>query len=162
MAAGVYFTIADSDGDTSTFTIWFPSATPAAVLIAAVPVIAQMINPLLNGGLKSAGVTFEVNVAGVFGPVAALIADVQEKGEFVMRTVGGFISRLNLPTFDENFFVPGTGIMDESETEVAVFLDFLEDGITVSGTLIQPTDYREDDIQFVEKAVENWGRRRNK
>lgn len=160
MAASIYFVVTDSDGDASTLEFFFPAATPLAVLAAGVPTIAALINPMLNGGLRRAGFRVEVDISGVWGPVAALISDVQEKAEFAMRTANGFLSRLNLPTFDEDFFVPGTANVDQSDAAVVAFIDFLEDGITVGGGALAPSDYREDDLVDVERAVENWGKRR--
>jgi len=161
MAVSIYFTIVDSDGDPSTVEFFFNDATAFAVLNAGVSAIGALINPMVTGGLRTAGIRFEVDISGTWGPVAQLVADVQEKAEFAMRTVGGFLSRLNLPTFDEAFFVPGTGTVDVSDDDVAAFIDFLEDGITVGGGSLAPTDYREDGIATVEKATENWGKRRN-
>lgn len=161
MAASIYFTISDSDGDVSTVEFFFDDATAFAVLQAGVSAVAALINPMLTGGLRTAGIRFEVDISGAWGPVAQLVSDVQEKAEFAMRTVGGFLSRLNLPTFDEAFFVPGTGTVDTSDPDVQAFVDFLETGITAGGGSLAPTDYREDGILTVERAVENWGRRRN-
>lgn len=161
MAVSFYYTIVDSDGDPSTVEIFFNDSTAFAVLNAGITAVAGLINPMVTGGLRTAGIRFEVDLSGSWGPVAQLIADVQEKAEFSMRTVGGFLSRLNLPTFDESFFVPGTAQVDLSDDDVAAFVDFLEDGITVGGGLLAPTDYREDGIILVEKATENWGKRRN-
>lgn len=161
MAASIYFVVTDSDGDPSTLEFFFPAATPVAVLVAGVPALAALINPLVNGGLRKAGFRVEVDVSGVWGPVAALISDVQEKAEFFIRTAIGIPSRLNLPTFDENFFVPGTKNVDLADAAVVAFIDFLEDGITAGGGSLEPTDYREADFETVEKATENWGKRRN-
>lgn len=161
MAASIYFVVADSDGDTSTIEVFFDAATPIAVLAAGVPALAALFNPVLNGGLRRAGFRIEVDVSGTWGPVAALISDVQEKAEFAMRTAGSFLSRLNLPTFDENFFIPGTGNVDLADAAIVAIVDFLEDGITAGGGSLEPTDYREDDFVTVERAVENWGKRRN-
>lgn len=162
MAVALYFNIQDSDGDKSTVEIWFPEATALAVLVAGVPAVAALINPLVNGGLLSAGFKVEVDVSGTWGPIAALISDVQEKAEFAMRTVNGFLTRLNLPTFDEDFFTVGTGQVDTTDAAVIAFIDFLEDGITVGGGLLAPSSPRgsTEDVVDVERAVENWGKRR--
>lgn len=162
MAVAIYFTVQDSDADKSTFEFWFPSATAMAVITAGVPAIAALVNPLLNGGLVNAGFKVEVDLSGTWGPIAALISDVQEKAEFSMRTLNGFLTRLNLPTFDENFFTVGTGQVDTADPDVAAFIDFLEDGITVGGGLLAPSSPRgaTEDVVTVEKAIENWGKRR--
>jgi hypothetical protein len=159
MAVSLFFTITDAKGDPSTVDFPFPDATPVAVLAAAVPAVAALLQPLITGGLKTAGFKVEVDVP-LFGPVATLASDVQEKAEFAVRTVNGFLKRLNLPTFDEAFFVPNTKEVDRTDPDIQAFVDFLEDGITVSATLIQPTDDRGEDLVTVERARENWGRRR--
>jgi hypothetical protein len=162
MAVAIYFTVQDSDGDKSTFEFWFPETTPFGALAAGVPAIAALVNPLVNGGLVTAGFKVEIDISVSWGPIAALISDVQEKAEFSMRTVNGFLTRLNLPTFDENFFVVGTGDVDVADPDVAAFIDFLEDGITVGGELLEPSSPRgsTEDVATVERAVENWGKRR--
>lgn len=160
MAVSLFFTIQDAKGDKSTVEIPFPSATAVGVLAAAVPAVAALINPLVNGGLVAAGFKVEVAVPA-WGPTALLVSDIQEKAEFQFRGVNGFLKRLNLPTFDEAFFVPSSKNVDTADADVAAFTNFMTDGITVSATLIQPTDIRGDDLVTLEKARENWGRARN-
>lgn len=159
MAVSLFFNIVDAKNESSTVEIEFPSATPVAILAAAVPAVAVLINPLVQGGLKSAGFKVEVDVP-TWGIGALLVSDVQEKAEFAFRGINGFLKRLNLPTFDEAFFVPQSKNVDLADPDVAAFTDFMTDGITVSATLIQPTDVRGDDLTTLEKAVENWGKRR--
>lgn len=162
MAFFVFFTIQDSDGDTSTIEIPINDATPLAALSAFTGAVATLLNPLLMGGLRKAGVRLEFDVSGVFGPVALLASDVQEKATFAMRTVGNFPTRLSLPTFDEAFFVPGQDEVDLTDPDIQAWIDFLEDGITAGGSLVQPTDYREADIVTVVSAYEDWGKRRRR
>lgn len=159
MAVFFYFTIVDAKGDPSTVEIPFPDATPVAVFATAIPAVAALINPLVNGGLRNAGVKIEIDVPA-WGATALLVSDIQEKAEFAFRGVNGFLKRLNLPTFDEAFFVPQSKDVDLADPDVAAFVDFMTDGITVSATLIQPTDIRGDDLVVLERARENWGRRR--
>lgn len=156
----LFFTMTDGD-DTSRVEIPIPDATPLAAAAALVPAAAALINPLVNGGLLSAGFTVYVDVP-TFGPVAALIADVQEKAEFVFRTAGGFIKRLNLPTFIETFFVGGGSgkEVDTTDPDVQAFIDFMTDGIAAGGSTNPPVDYRGDDIETLVEARQNWGRRR--
>lgn len=160
MAISFFFTIQDAKGKSSTVDIPFPDATPAAVFVTGVQAVGALINPLVTGGLKSAGVKVEVAI-GTWGPTAALDSDVQEKMEFGARAANGFLKRLNLPTIDEDMFVPGSDQGDLTETDLAAFRDFLEDGLTVSSTLIQPCDIHGSDLETVEVIRENWGRRRS-
>lgn len=160
MAASIYFVVADAKAQTSTIEFFFDDATALAVLSAGVGAVGALINPLVTGGLRAAGFRVEVDIAGTWGPIAQLAADVQEKAEFAVRTANGFLSRLNLPTFDEAFFVTSSAQVDQTDPDVVAFMDFLEDGITAGGGALEPTDYREDDLADVERATENWGKRR--
>lgn len=160
MAASIYFVVEDSDGDKSTVEFFFAEATPLAVLSAGVSAVAALVNPLVLGGLSAAGFRVEVDVSGTWGVVGSVLADIQEKAEFAMRTANGFLSRLNLPTFDESLFVTGQDEVDLADPDVAAFVAFLETGITAGGGTLAPTDYREDQIAFVQTATENWGKRR--
>lgn len=160
----LYYTIQDSDGDTSVVEIPIPTTTAVANLIGAVTAMAGLINPLTNGGLVAAGVRLEVDLSGTWGPVAALIADVQEKGEFAFRGENGFLKRLNIPAFLETLFTGAgsTKQIDLGDTDVAAFVTAMEDGFVVGGATIQPVDVRGDDLETLEYAVENWGKRRRR
>lgn len=163
MTAFVYFNIVDDKGDTSTVEIPFPTATALTDLPLLVTAFGALIDPLVSGGLRDAGVRFSVAVPG-FSGVAGSLSDVQEKGEFVLRTAGNFLKRLNLPTFIETLILPTSKQIDVSDTDVAAFVTALEDGINLSGAggsgVVQPCDYRGDDLATLESALENWGKRR--
>jgi len=160
MAVSIFFNIVDAKNKSSTVEIEFPSATSAALLAALVPAVGALINPLVTGGLKSAGFKVEVDLSGTWGIGTLLLSDVQEKAEFAFRGANNFLKRLNLPTFDEDLFLPNSQFVDTADTAVAAFIDMMTDGITVSSTLVQPTDVRGDDLETLVTARENWGKRR--
>lgn len=160
----IWFNIVDEKGDKSRVEIPFPSTTPVADLVAGVQGIADLINPLVSGGLDSAGVSVGVSVSG-WSAVAASGSDVQEKMKSIIRTAGGFLKTLRLPTFLEAFLVSGSPFVDRADTDVAAFETFLESGIDTSGAggsgVIAPSDYREDDLDAVEVMIEDWGKARS-
>lgn len=162
MATFLTFTIVDADGDTSPITIPFPDTFDLSHAANVAAAFGALINPLLNGGLQKAAITFEIDLSGTWGPTAALIADVQEQAQFLFRVVGGFPKLLNLPTFIETLF-NGAGAdktVDMTDTDVVAFVAAMEDGLTVSSVLYQPSDYRGVDIVSTETAVQHWGRNR--
>lgn len=162
MAVFLFYTIQDADGDKSTIDIPFPNSFNMANAAAVVTAFAGVINPLLNGGLVSAGVRAEFDLSGTWGPAALLIADIQEQAQFLFRVTGGFPKLLNLPTFIETFFNSGGSqkTVDMTATEVVDFVNAMEDGLTVATVLYQPSDYRGTDILSTESAVQHWGRNR--
>ena len=154
-----FFNIVDGKGQQSTVEIPFPAATPFTAFVAGVDAVGQLIEPMVTGGLRQAGVKAIIDVP-TWGNVAQLASDVQEKMEFGVRAANGFLKRLNIPTIDESMFIPGSTEGDTSEAALLAFNDFLEDGITVGGTLLQPTDIHGSDLEQVEYRTENWGKRR--
>lgn len=159
MPISLFYNLIDAKGKVSRVEIEIPTATALSNVVTLIPLVAELIQPLVAGGLQSAGFTVEVDVSAGFGPVAGLAADVQEKAEFVFNVAGGFIKRLNIPTILESIFHPGTADVDLGDADVAAFVDFMTDGIT-AGALIAPVDTRNADVTTLKVARENWGKRR--
>lgn len=158
----VYISIKDEKGDISTVSFPFPDSTSVTDLVLLPAAIWALIDPLVTGGLAEAGFRYVANVAAT---AASAGSDVQEKGEFVLRTVNGFLKRLNLPTFIESFFHSGSKEIDQAAGDVAAFITLLEDGIDLTGSggsgIVQPCDVRGEDLVSLEAAIENWGKRRS-
>jgi hypothetical protein len=163
MPVSVYYTIVDDKGDKSTVEVPLPDATALTDVEIFVEQMGLLIDPLVQGGIVGAGFRVEASVAS-FTNVASTIADVQEKGRFLFRTAGNWLKSLSLPTFSDLLINPGSNTVDETDTDVAAFITAMEDGIDLSGAggsgVIQPSDYRGDDIATLEKAVEAWGNAR--
>lgn len=163
MPIHIYFTIQDGKGETSTVTIPFPDGTPLTDIPHLVQAFADLLDPLTTGGLLQAGARIIQDATGWIGTPSAS-ADVQEKAEFILRTANGFLKRLNLPTFLESLFTPGSAVVDTADADVAAFVTALEDGVDLTGVggsgVVQPCDLRGEDLVSLERAIENWGRRR--
>lgn len=167
MSLTVFYTIRDADNDTSTIsfqvdeTAWLIHNDHAFLMEAA----WDIINPLVNGQLVTAGFTWQVNVGDFTNAAAAVISDVQEKAEFVFEAVGGFIKRISLPTFIETFFTnAGAGKeVDITQAPVLAFIGLMEDGVPEQLVPVTPipvkTDHGEDVTTFLE-GHQSWGKRR--
>lgn len=167
MASTIFYTIEDADGDQSVISIpvSFLSTLDGDAFAFAVEYGWDIINPLLNGTLIKAGITVEVDIAGFTNVAAAVVADVQEKAEFVFRAVGGFIKRISLPTFIETFFT-GAGAgkeVDVTQAQVTAFNTLITAGFHEALVSTEPltpvTDHMEDITTFVE-GHQSWGRNR--
>lgn len=164
--ATIFYTLEDADGDKSRVEI---PVTVADLLDADIDFVVgaawDIINPLVNGHLVTAGFTIEVDISGFTNAAVATIADVQEKAEFAFRTVTGFIKRISLPTFIETFFTSaGAGKdVDTSATEVAAFNSMIIDGIPDAVVVVTPVpvvDLHGDDVDTFVKAHQTWGKNR--
>lgn len=163
MPITLFYTIADADGDKSRVEF---QVDPTNVTILNAPTLMvdvwNLMNPLINGQLISAGFTVEADISAYTNVIPGALADVQEKAEFVFRTAGGFLKRINLPTFVETLF-GSSGASSEvnlADTNVAAFVTAIVDGITVGGDDILFQDTRGDEIASLSVARENWGKRR--
>lgn len=163
MPYALFLNISDGDGDTSRITIDFD---PTNITLANLPGLAEavwdIVNPLLNGHLESAGLTIEVDTSGFTNAAAAAIGDVQEGAEFVFNAVGGFLKRLTLPTFIETFFTnSGAGkVVDTSATEIALFQAAMETGFVAGVTVFEPQTIHGEDITATKIGRQKWGKNR--
>lgn len=163
MAINVYVKIRDAKGDTSTVTIPIPTSTSLADAALFAAAIADLIDPLVSGGIVGAGFSVGVDLTTVT-TVPAAISDVQEKAMFVFRTINGFLKRLHLPTFEEGKFVPNSVNVDQSDPDVAAFITAMTEGIDLTSAggsgVVAPVDTRGEDLELLETAIEAWGRAR--
>lgn len=163
MPAYIYYTVTDDYGSLSTVEVEFPITTPLSDLPLLLQAFADLINPLVEGGLEQAGIVVPVDITWA---AAAVGSDVQEKAEFYFTTEGGFSKTLNLPAILEDYFLPNSKHIDLTDFDIAAFVSAIEDGIDLSGAggsgTVQPCDQRGEDIIFLEKAIENWGKRRER
>jgi hypothetical protein len=163
MAHQITFTVADEKGDTSTITIPVPDSTALTDLPLMAQALADLLEPMVTGGLVNAFIRIVPTITG-WAAAAAADSDVQEKAEFALRTAGGFVKRLNLPTFLESLFNANSKDVNQADADVSAFVTALEDGIDLTGAggsgIVQPCDLREEDLTSLLYATENWGRRR--
>lgn len=169
MGLTFFYTVADADDDKSIISL------PVDVDIAGGNDFAYMvkyawdiINPLINGTLVTAGFTYEADISAYTNAAAAAIADVQEAAEFVYRAVGdagAFIKRITLPTFVETFFT-GSGAgkeVDVTQSAVTAFNTMIIDGIKEADIDASPSqvtsDHGEDITTFI-KGRQKWGKNR--
>jgi len=157
------FTVQDEKGDQSVIEIPVPEVTPLTDIPYLLQAYADLLDPIVQGGLVQAAARVISTVTG-WDSLAAAGSDVQEKASFAIRTAGGYIKRLSIPTILESIFSAGSPDVDLGHTDVAALVTAFEDGIDLSGAggsgVIEPCDSRDDDLVNVEQAHEDWGRRR--
>lgn len=159
----IYYTVADEQGALATIDIEFPVDTPLDDLPLLLQAFSDLIEPLVYGGLQQAGFLVPVDITW---PAASVNSDIQEKAEFTFTTELGNTKTLNLPTILEGYFRTGSKYIDQTDPDIAAFVTAIEDGIDLSGAggsgTVQPCDQRGEDIVFLDKALENWGKRRDR
>lgn len=156
----LFYVIADAKGDKSVVNIEVPSTLVLTDVPDLVQAFADLVDDITNGALLSGGVTLEIDLTGV-STVANAISDVQEKAAYTFRGVNGFLKRLTLPAVIETIFSTNSREVDTTLPSQAAFITAMTDGITLPSTnVVQPTDYRGDDLETLVDAREAWGKSR--
>ncbi len=157
MAIGLNFTVRDDKGAISRFTVNLPAGTSFDDVTLFAQQLFPLVDPLVNGAITDVSVNLPIDGISL-QTTAALTSDVQEIGQFVFNAVGGFLKRIGLPTFSELKVLAGSAQIDQTDPDVAAFITAMVDGIDLTGVggsgTIQPSDYRDADLETVDSAVE--------
>lgn len=154
MAYRLDVTVQDADGMTSSVSFYTSEATFATASAWANAVLAA-INTLIEGAIVSADLAFQLST-GALRAIPLADSDVEEKGRFIFNVVGGYTSRISLPTFAKETYTVTGGNIDTGDADVVQFINAL-----LSGGGAQGTDYRYDNLTSVKAAYEAFeGRRR--
>lgn len=145
----------DPEKPASRVEVEFPSGSISAASLLA-SIVETLIEPLVYGSCESVGFTVELSGLSVRS-VPDVLADIRDKALFVFDASGAagiFPKKITLPTYNENFTLPGTSLVDQTDADVSAFIDALINGITVSSVLHQPCDTRAYDLVSVRSAEE--------
>lgn len=152
---------------TSIVSVEIPLATTPANALAFARGLADIVSPLIVGGIIGAGVTFEVDLSSLsLDEVGTALADVQERAVFAFRTLAGKVKRIGIPTFNENLLqgAGAYGNVDLTDTDVQAFVTAMEDGITLTGYggtgVVAPVDTNDSDLVLLETASQDYSSRR--
>jgi len=152
----------DGDGDSAGLSIPFTSvdldaiAAPADDPLEFARQLALYIDAITNGAIVSIRLHAVVPLPAL-QTIPDSLSDVQEMGTFKFRTTNGFLKTLSLPTFDENFIIPGTKNVDKVDVAVADFVEMLIAPINLPGAwTLHPTDARGEHLITLETAIEDF------
>lgn len=152
----LWIRVLDADGDTSTFALNFPNIFSLTEVIGFATGFIPLVDAIIHGCITEAGVTVSVTLPGGIKLTPDANCDVQHGAQFAFRTENAYVTGFRLPSFMPALFAAGSKNVDTEDLDVDAFLDALRDGIDVGGTMIQPSDYRGDDIQTLIKGVESF------
>jgi hypothetical protein len=153
----IIYGVTDGKNEKSSFTVNIPDTFTVAQITGFATQLLPLVNALVTGGLTSVGLSLNLDsiLTGGIGAAAAN-SDVEEGAKWTFGVPGGFLTSLRLPTFDEQFILPGTRLVDEADPAVAAFQTAMVAGLNVGGTQVQPSDTRGEDIVDILSAVESF------
>lgn len=164
LALKLVYTIRDEKGKEATTEIKIPLSISLANAINFAGAMAVLINALVTGAIVNISIIATVDLSSLVGLRTSPLAgsDVEEKGAFGFKTDVGFPTSVQLPTFNEDFVIAGSDLIDLTDAAVIDFTEAMLLGIT-AGVLVEPVDAHGDDIDLFEYGYERFrssGRRR--
>ena len=154
----VFVTVQDKAGLKSTLIVHIPIATIPQDALDFADLLINEIDPLILGGIVSAGVTLAADIAG-HGAIGST-SNVQERGEFTFQTANSFVHSVGLPTLDETLVIASSRNIDLTQADVIDWVDAMLDGLAVPSTaVIVPVDSRGEDLVSLTSALERFRRR---
>lgn len=158
MVFSIIYTIRDEKAVESTTSVNLPESTAFTDVALFAAELAKIIDPIITGAIIRIGVAFQVTLPGGLASTPAANTDVEEGARFQWRTVNNYMASNRLPTFDEQFIQAGTREVDQTDANVAAFVNAILTGINLTGVggsgTIQPSDYRGEDITAIDTARE--------
>lgn len=159
----VAITIEDGEKHKATQLLHLPSGATYAQASAAADGLAALVLGLTTGRITNVSLSQARPLPAGNPAVGAGVGDVELKGAFSFLTSGNHVYRTSVPAFDKATFVPDdTDEIDQSLAPVSDFIDAMIAGVDVSGTMIQPTDSRAEDVAALISALEAYGKKRKK
>lgn len=159
MAIEAFYIVRDAKGKRSRVTINLPNATTLAQAEGFVTATVELLDAIIYGKIESAGVQFDVTTwSGVPKLIANSLADVEDVATMIFNAGANGIWRaarqLRIPTYNETFTQSGSSLLDLTDPDVDAFVDMMVTGVDVAAVMIQPTDYRAEDIHSLDAAFE--------
>jgi hypothetical protein len=154
MPATIAITVEDGKNPPNKSTVFvnIPTATTVAAATTFAQGITGLIDAVIGGKITNLAICYRVTLPGGLKALAEALSDVEEGAKFIWRTAGNFLTSFRLPTFLESKILAGTKSVDLTDPDVDGVVDFM----TTGSLGVTPTDARDDDIETVASARENF------
>lgn len=156
MPIEIVFSIYDRRGKSGTTSVKIGDGNQKANTEGFAAAWADAIDNIIGGVIRSAVAILGVDISALTNNVATSSSDVEEIASFQFQTENGIPVEVNIPGILETLVVNESGNLDLTAPQVADFVALMEDGITVSSTLVEPCDVGNDDITGLVYARERF------
>lgn len=164
MPIEIVYTIEDASGDQSTTSVRVGDSTSATLLAGFATGFATALNNIIGGIIRGAAAFLRQDISGLTDNNLGGNSDVEQIGKFEFLTETGTRVKVNVPCLDEvGVGATTSDAINQADANVAAFIAAMEDGVNVTGALIEPCDIGEGDITeviFAREAFRNSGARR--
>lgn len=129
----IYFTITDAKGKSSRTELKVPTGYTLPEYIEFAESAAQIIANCILGQITQITISFDVSMVGTsIKSIANNVADIAQKMFFLIRNTAAQLSRLKIPTMNEQLVLANSDLIDRSDADVAALETALESGLLVT------------------------------
>lgn len=156
----VGYTIEDAKGAQSSTEIKFPANADIAIVSTFARSTAQLIDAIIRGKFVDISVGLKIALSSVTSPslksAAIDTADVEEGARFQFNAANGGVTGFRLPTFDEDFLIAGSRLVDTADASVDAVVQRIIQGQTVGLINVSPSDQYGSDVTTLKSAKESF------
>jgi hypothetical protein len=159
------FTVEDAKDETSVAELYVPSTTPIAELVPFMQAFLPLVDDVITGQIVGANVVLPVALGGLGLKGAPLAgSDVEQGAKFIFDTaLAGVSKRIRIATFDEQYVDSASRVIPQGQNQVVDdLISAFVDGLTPNAVLVQPSDYRDEDLTALGSALEDFQRSRKR
>lgn len=160
LAVGIEIGFTDDKGKASSTVVRVPTGFSLAQYAEFGTAICQLLANISDCVITGASVNFGVDLSGLGLKVSAQpLADVAEKAQLIWNTAAsGFKKIFRIPTFREALVNAGSDTINTADVDLAAYVSAIENGISVTGGTVAPSDARGNDIVSLGEAREQFRR----
>lgn len=158
LAVSIRFDVVDAKGKPSFTKVRVPNGFALADYAEFGVAMAQLIATATTGEITRSSFCIDIDLSGAtIKALASGLSDVAQRASFGFGTVlAGFRTKLRLPAFSEVKILPASDLVDQADGDVASFVAAMEGGIAVTAGTVAPSDMRENDIDALSYAREQF------
>jgi hypothetical protein len=163
MPIEIVYSIYDRRGKSGTTSVKIADGNNKAAADGFAAAWADAIDNIIGGVIRAATAILGVDISALTNNTATSSSDVEEIASFQFETAIGTPVEVNIPGILETLVTNETGDLNLTATAVANFVALMEDGVTVSSTLVKPCDVGNDDITklvYARERFRNSGKRK--
>lgn len=117
--------------------------------------LLPVIDNMINGQITRTAISREITLPGGLKAMPGSTADVEEKGVFIFST-NASRPEVTIPTFKDSLVITGSDKINQSDTDVALFIFMMIDGSGTALNFVHPSDNRDTEIVSFIDAYERF------
>lgn len=161
IAREVVFSLVDADGHSSTTSVRIPSDTDMDDAIAFASDAATLLDAVIDGVITRVGISTNVTLPGGLKSAVTDNADVEVGATIIYGAGAPLTFKHRIATWRKDKIVDTGNTIKIGDGAVDAWIDMMVNGITPVATLVQPSEWRDQDILALSSGVQTFTKTRS-